>query len=321
MNQQENTSFSQQSPGMQVALDSTSLTLAKECARKYQLSMVEGWDTRREKVDLVFGIWLHEARQRYEMLRAQGPGGLFGLDHEEALDRVLSWALCATWNRELGRPWLSDNPVKNRKTLIQTIVWYLDDKAREDPLETIIGAEGKPQVELSFRFDSGLKTRKGETILLCGHLDRVAQMNGTRYVPDIKTTKSVPDARWFAQFSPHNQFTLYTFAGRVAFGEKIEGVIVDGVQVGVEFSRFQRYLVPRDEAQIEEWYRGLKELVAQMEHWAGEGFWPMNETACDKFGGCQFRPICSRSPGSRQRFLEAEFVKRIWDPLQVRGEL
>ena len=29
---------------------------------------------------------------------------------------------------------------------------------------------------------------------------------------------------------------------------------------------------------------------------------PMNDTACDKYGGCNFCECCSKSPGVRERF-------------------
>ena len=52
------------------------------------------------------------------------------------------------------------------------------------------------------------------------------------------------------------------------------------------------------------------------------GYWPMNDTACDKFGGCRFRGICSKSPSVRERFLSTDYVKLPkedrWNPLRSR---
>ena len=48
----------------------------------------------------------------------------------------------------------------------------------------------------------------------------------------------------------------------------------------------------------------------------------MNDTACDKFGGCKFRSICSKSPQVREQFLRSDFVKLEekdqWNPLKSR---
>jgi hypothetical protein len=42
----------------------------------------------------------------------------------------------------------------------------------------------------------------------------------------------------------------------------------------------------------------------------------MNDTACDKYGGCEFREVCSKSPSVRDKFLKADFKQEEpWNPL------
>ena len=311
-----NSSFSRELPGLQLAIDSTSLGEFKLCPRRYYYSIVLGYQPRAESVHLKFGILLHQAREHYEHKRSAG------LTHEDALDYALDVALRATWNQELGRPWISDHKVKHRQSLIQTIVWYLDSKAKNDPLRTIMLANGRPAVELSFRFDSGWRSEAtGEPILFCGHLDRIAEFNGEHYIPDIKTTSRQLDPSWFASFTPGNQFSMYSLAGRVAFGLKIKSIIVDGVQVASGFSRFARAPVERRDETIDEWYAETGEWLKQMDGCAASGKWPQNDKSCDAFGGCPFRPVCSRVPSARGRWLETDYAKRVWDPLQVRGDI
>lgn len=311
-----NSSFSRQLPGFQFAIDSTSLGEFKTCPRKYFYSIVAGWGPRGESPHLTFGILLHKAREDYDKARLRGDS------HDEALDASLDSALKATWNKELGRPWLSGHNLKNRLTLIQTLVWYLDDKGRDDSLETMVMANGQPAVELSFRFDSGLKCETtGEAILLCGHLDRIAYLNDVPYITDIKTSGSDVSARWAQQFTPGNQFSLYALAGRVAFGLEIKDLIVDGVQVGVGFSRFQRHVIRRTEDQLSEWLHDTSIVVGHMEDCAVDCYWPQNDKACGNYGGCPFQSVCSKSPSSREAWLKSDFDRRVWDPLQVRGEV
>lgn len=311
-----NSSFSKLIPGMQLAIDSTSLGVFKTCPFKYRLEIIEGWTSRNESVHLTFGILLHQAREHYEHVKAKGG------DHDECLDAALKFILEETWNQELGRPWISNDPYKNRMTLIQTTVWYLDDKAQNDPLETVVLANGRPAVELSFRFDTQLRTSTShEAILLCGHLDRIAKLNDLYYIPDIKTSKSdVTKPSFTNSFSPHNQFSIYTIAGKVAFDFPIEGMMVDGVQVGVGFSRFQRTLVPRRPDVLEEWMDDFAAIVRSMESCAVNQHWPKNDMSCSMYGGCQFRETCSRSPASREKWLTTDYRKRVWDPLISRGE-
>lgn len=46
---------------VQYAWDSTSLGWLKECPRKYQYHMLEGWSGRGESIHLEFGILYHGA--------------------------------------------------------------------------------------------------------------------------------------------------------------------------------------------------------------------------------------------------------------------
>jgi hypothetical protein len=308
-----NTSFSRELPGLQLAVDSTSLGEYKTCPMKYYYTVVLGYQPRLESVHLTFGILLHQARERYDHLRVRGQ------DHESTVRDVTSWVLTNTWDKRLGRAWISDHKQKNRHTLLRTVIWYLDELAEHDPLETVILASGKPAVELSFSFDSGFKAEAtGETIMLCGHLDRLATMNGVSYVVDLKTTGHTLDASYFAGYSPDNQFSLYMLAGRVAFGVPVKAMIVDAAQIAVGFSRFARGLVARDDAQISEWHTDTGQWLSRMEQSAVTNHWPMNDKSCNKFGGCTFRKICSKSPEVRQKFLESDFERRVWNPLEPR---
>lgn len=310
-----NTSFSKKLAGLQLAVDSTSLGEFKTCPRKYLLGIILGYQSRGENVHLTFGLLVHGGIERFHHAKAQGQ------DHDSALSFALDWVLKETWDRVLGRPWSSGDSNKNRLTLVRTLVWYLDQYG-EDALVTSIRSDGKPAVELSFSFDSGHTSRAtGEPILFCGHLDRLATMNGVPYIPDCKTTKHQLDPRYWAQFNPSNQFGMYDLAGAVALGQPSKGIIVDGMQILVNSTKFARFLISKDEATREEWLEGAGWWLAGMESCAERRSWPMNDKACSMYGGCQFQEICSRSPNARQQWLDAKFARRTWDPLQRRGDI
>lgn len=310
-----NSSFSQLSPGLQLAVDSTSLGSFKTCPRKYYYEIVQGWQPRQPSVHLQFGIWFHEGCELYDRAKAEGQG------HEEALYTALRSILVKTWNKQLNRPWTSDHPVKNRLTLIRTLVWYLDEFGPNDSLQTIILDNGRPAVELSFRVPLGIKTPDGEDYLLCGHLDRLAMLGGDPYLVDKKTTGGTLGAHFFAEFSPNNQMATYDVAGQIAYSVEIKGIIIDAVEVKAGFSRFQRHPIPRHASQREEWWSELPWWLGQMAQCAQVQVWPMNDKSCGQYGGCPFRQVCAKPPASREIWLRAEYVKRIWDPLVVRGDV
>ena len=311
----ENRAFSEHLPSLQLYWDSVSIGALKTCPRYYQLSIVEGWRSREEAVDLEFGILAHSGRERYYHARAEGA------EHDAAVSLALDYVLTASWDSELDRPRavFCQDSYKNRFTLARTLVWYLD-QWEQDPLEQVMLANGKPAVEVSFKFelDFGPADIPTNKYALCGHLDRLVKFNERLWVSDLKTTKSEPGSWFFEHFSPDNQMSLYSLAGKVVVGEQTAGVIVDAAQVAVGFSRFRRGLIARTEAQLEEWLRSLRVLLRQAEGYARENFWPQNDKACFR---CAFRSVCGRTPQVRESILASEFTKRHWDPTVARGDI
>ena len=309
-----NSSFSSINPLLQLAWDSTSLGALKTCPRYYEYTIVRGFESRQRNVHLQFGIWIHEGKEKYDRARAGG------VSHDTAVLNVVQYLLRATWDRERNRPWQSTDNVKNRLTLIRTIVWYLEEY-KDDPITTVIFSDGSPAVELSFSFDTAYKSPAGEPYLLCGHIDRLGTMNGQTFPCDVKTTKSTIGDNFFDQFSPHNQFSIYTLAAKVVYSLPTAGLVIDGAQIAVTFSRFERRTSPRSEAQLNEWYQGLRYWLDAAEKYATANYWPMNESACGNYGGCPFRKVCSKSPSIRAEWLKTDFLPRTWDPLKVRGDI
>lgn len=312
-----NTAFSAKTPNLQLAFDSTSLGALKECPRKYELVILEGHVARHENVHLAFGQLYHGALETYDHKRFAGS------THDEAVREAVRYCLVNTrvalpngsWR---PRDW--GDSQKNRFTLVRTVVWYLE-QFKDDPARTVRLANDKPAVELSFRFETDYTSVAGETFLLCGHMDRVAEFEGSIYVLDRKTTKHTLYPEFFDGFSPDNQMSLYDIAIRVVYGQPSKGIIVDAAQVGVTFSRFLRGFVPRSDEQRAEWYADAGYWMGQAEVFAIKNYWPMNDKSCGNYGGCQFRGICGKSPLVRDKWLQANFTRRVWDPLAIRGDI
>jgi hypothetical protein len=313
----QNSSFSTTIPKFQLAWDSTSLGSFKTCPRKYYYEIIEGWTPRAANIHLAFGLLYHSSLELYDHKRAQG------LDHDEATLHAVRHLMIETWDEVLGRPKpvFCEDKNKNRFTLVRTVVWYLE-QFRDDPLRTIILANGKPAVELSFRFETDHRASDGTPILYCGHMDRAATLDEVPFVVDRKTSKHTISDEYFAQFTPNNQFTGYIMGGRIILPNAPKKLIVDAAQIAVTFSRFERGIVERSDFQIDEWYTGLGYYFKLAEGYARANFWPLNEASCGNYGGCPFRTVCSKkSPLAREEWLAAGFVKRIWDPLQTRGDI
>lgn len=302
---------------IQYAWDSTSLGYLKTCPRLYYYHMIEGWVPKDESVHLRFGAEYHTAIENYDKARAQG------MSFDDAVDLAVHQLLIniKDWDPDIST---KAGNYKNATTLLQLVVDYFD-KYREDAFETYILENGLAAVELSFRFalDWAPQADASHPFLLCGHLDRVVTYNDDLYILDHKTTTTTPSPYYFNQFAPNNQMTLYTFAGQVVLGSVIRGVIIEAAQIKLEQpNAFVRGFTYRTDEGIDEWLRDLEYHLNAAEAFAEAGHWPMNDTACDKFGGCRFREVCSKAPGVRQRFLEADFIQlpleERWNPLKPR---
>ena len=318
-----NSSFSKLLPRLQLSWDSTSLGELKLCPRRYQYSIIEGWAEQGESVHLKFGLIYHAALELHDKAQADGR------DCSEAANIALRYALSATWDDALGRPWSSDHSNKNRETLIRSIIYYLDDFSK-DSLETLVLSNGRAAVELSFSFKwPWRETVEGEEFSLCGHVDRVVKFQNEIWVTDKKTTKNTINQAYFARFSPDNQVSLYSFAGRVIFGTETKGMIIDAAQILVEDTRFQRGFIDRKTSTIDEWIEDTDHYLALAEHYARRNYWPQNDKNCsgvyldpvtgEPSFGCPFRPVCASAPEIRPDLLRLNYTKRVWDPIKVRN--
>ena len=311
---------------IQFAWDSTSLGWLKTCPRLYQYSMIEGWRSRGQSVHLDFGQFYHHALELYDRHRATGA------DHNEALYEAVKYCLEVTWiydeDQGVAGPLDWGHNLKTRETLCRSVIWYLEEFGENDAAKTVVLKNGKPAVELSFRLDTGIEVSEAAlefanirgpiTYMLSGHLDRVVEFSDGIYVMDRKTSSTTIGSYYFDGYNPDNQMSLYTFASKVIYQTPVRGVIIDAAQIAVGFTRFSRGFTFRTEAQTEEWLANTKEWLALAEHYATSGFWPMNDRSCHQYGGCAFRKVCSKSPEVRQKFLESDFTKRQWNPLEPR---
>lgn len=323
---------------LQFAWDSTSLGWLKTCPRLYQYIMLDGWSPKGESIHLRFGQEYHSTLEDYDRTRASGAA------HEDALRS----AILALYTRTFD--WVTDpdtkaGKYKNRSSILSLTIDYLD-KFANDPAETYIKDDGVPAVELSFRFElewgpinegnnidwklvhdssgqADVEHKTKQPYLLSGHLDRVVRFNDELFVMDRKTTTTTLSSYYFNAFAPNNQMTLYSLASKVVLGTTVRGVIIDAAQIKLsEPNHFDRGFTYRTPDQLEEWLHDLRFWLAQAESYAEADYWPMNDTSCDKFGGCRFREICSKSPSVRERFLASNFDKlsedQRWNPLKPR---
>lgn len=364
--------FSAELPKFQIAWDSTSLGLLKECPRKYYYVIICGYKKRNTNVHLKFGQLYHAGLEgydhfcasigkldghltndehmaasvamlrrtftlagSYEAPRCTACNGLGHVPHREGasaielLEPPEVCELCDGTGVTPGEPaqwrtWESTDAHKNMYTLARTLTLYVDT-FRHNPMRTVELANGKPAVELSFLFEVGTVAGLGINYSLCGHIDRMVHMPTDptlRAVPhDRKTTKNQLNNAFWRQFSPHNQFALYTTACAVHYELPPNGLVVDAAQITPGMSNFARQFIPYPPQLTNEWLIETDFWVSQAARFAEAGQWPRNDKSCGNYGGCQFQGVCSKAEAFRQAWLDADFHYDPWNPLETRGDI
>lgn len=283
----------------QLLWDSVSIGAFKTCPRKYQLSIIEGWQqTSAEALD--FGIAYHAAHEEFAKAFALNP------DPEAALHA----AVLLAFRISAAPSWQSHTNRRNRYALLRAIVWYYETyPVTTDSLHTLILADNKPAVELSFKFPIT------DRYVYSGHLDRLVVFQDQVWVLDYKSTGSSMTSHFFSQFRPDTQMSGYSLAGQIAFSQPTAGVIIDGCQLLVGSAAFSRSFSPRTEDELDLWLSDLTEWWLPLaEACANNGHWPMNDKACSMYGGCQFRSICAMPRKMQPAFLASNFTRKVWDP-------
>ena len=310
--------FCESYPNLPRAWDSTMLGLLKTCPRKFYYTIILGYQSNGFAAHLSFGIAYHKALEQFDK-------DIFdGIPRAQAINNAIRFCLSYGYRDDLGRfrPYdaqYTAEPTKTRDTLVRAVVWYLDH-FKDDPAKTFQRSNGAPAVELSFKINlSDFLTPDGSPFLLCGHLDRVVELDDKLYWMDRKTTKGALDSRYFRTFTPSNQMSLYNAASQILLGVPMAGGLIDACQIGVNFTRYARHPIHRTRGQMDEWYADTKFWIGQAIDHAVADYWPQNDTRCGDFGGCPFIGICSKDPKVRTGFLEhSGFIERKWNPLESR---
>jgi hypothetical protein len=307
----ERQSFSKEAPGRQLVLDSTSVKAMFHCPRRYYYELILGLRTPQQSRDLIFGLAYQEALVEYELCRAGGGS------HEHSIQSALQVGLIR--GKDLPVDPKADGegttPIKKRKDMLAlAIVTYCDQFGINDPIQTLRLTNGKPAVELSFRFGAGIGFPDGEEVEFSGHLDRAASSGSGApvYIVDNKSTGKQINSDYVLQYTPDPQISHYTIGGKVAFHFEVTGVLIDACQVLANAVDLKRFPVSRTPDQISEYYQNVEALVHTYDGYRKARYWPMNESACHI---CPFRRgLCSHQPGVRRLHASLDFIKHAWDP-------
>ena len=301
--------FSETIPTLQVAYDNSTLSVYKECPKKYEYSVIRGLRSKKPQPPLLFGNAFHKCLEHLDFLKSLGL-----TSHEDIVRAVVRKAFIHS-DSSFG-----DDDKRTRLSLVRAVVHYADHY-KKDEFQTHTFSNGKVGVELSFRFELPYKPAIGyhsDNYIYCGHIDKLASHNGNLYVVEHKHTTSYISNNYWKRYIFSGQVNGYKYAGKVVFSENVVGALIDTTQVGMNFVNFGRRIAPANEAHLDEWLEDTMYYIKQTESNVAEGYFPRNTESCTKYSGCPFINVCFRSPYLREKILEEDFHVDRWNPLENR---
>lgn len=291
-------------PDFPMAIDSTMRATFTACPQKYYREYFQHWKPRLESIDLVagkaFAAGIEEVRRQYW---EHG-----NTDTDDCIAHGVQALL-----REYGDFDAGDH-VKSPDRMIGALDEYFATYGfHTDHIKPLM-QDGKPAVEFSFALPipGTVHPTTGDPILYTGRFDMLGLYNDSLFVVDEKTTKQL-GASWHKNWVLRSQLTGYCWAAR-EYGYPVTGAIIRGISILKTKYGHAENIQYRTDWFINRWLEQLRRDLTRMIACWKEGYWDYNlDTACTHYGGCLFMDICT-SPDP-DRWLAANFTKRIWDPL------
>ena len=227
---------------------------------------------------------------------------------------------------EIEEHYLPDHPSKNRRLLLKALLHFCDKEGEPSGLQPFAFEDGTPAIEIQTIVPLGRKVpchlcgattgacASKEDYLLVANLDEINTFRGRHFITDNKTTKDPLNDAFFRNFAPHCQFDFYDAVASIAFSETLDvaGLAVRGIQVTKTGTDIKTRWLTKTEGQREEFWRDLHWWISLAEKCAEEDYWPMNRASCR---GCQFAGVCDLDPPWRGKSLQADFVRKPWNPI------
>ena len=281
--------------------DSSSLSTFSACPRAYNLSNLLGYKLKLYAPVTGFGSAVHDG---FEVL---DKGKHEGKSKDETVNKAVAFII-KEYGKDLSQ---AEDKARGLEAAMRAIVWRAEEYW-EDNLKIATMPNGAPCLEQRFEVPFGERGHR-----FSGRIDKIVELDNRLYLCDTKTTKASLTDLYFRNFQPNNQIYAYIWAARFVLGLNIAGFIIDAVQTGVHFCRFNRNIFNVSKESIIEWYNDAQYHISLSDAYADNQWYPANFTSCGNYGGCKFREVCGEAPEHRTILLQEDFIREPHDDLKV----
>lgn len=311
-------------PDLPLHIDSTMLTCARSCMRKFELEFCHGFRPPGLSIDLHAGACFALALETTYKEVLQN-----GRTLDDALIRSHA-AFLQSWG---------DFEIPEWKRTAKTFdrVWEAVEEyfriypPKTDHVAPYFNAKGEPTFEYTFAIplepaidpiacgtynmppDGFPLHPSGSPFIYTGRFDMLGSYQGRPVVRDEKTTGGSIGQNWAAQWNLRNQFMGYVWACQ-QYGLPLDTVVVRGIAIQKTQIKADNEAVKTYPAElIERWHDQLRRDLWRIRRAWDEGYFDYNfGDACTAYGNCIFMNVCmSNTPESWVQ----EFVVQKWNPL------
>lgn len=204
---------------------------------------------------------------------------------------------------------------KGPDNLAKAIVDYFDEYPLEpNPIKPHRLANGKSCVEFSFALPLEINhPETGNPLLYAGRFDMLAEYQDTLFAVDEKTASQLGQ-QWANNWDLDSQFTGYIWAAR-QYGYPVSGAVIRGVSLLKTGFGHAQHIIYRNDFHFDQWLDNLYDNIENMIRYWNRGWFPkaLDKSACNSYGGCSFRKLCS-SPNP-DAWIAMDYEPRTWSPL------
>jgi len=294
-------------PELPLYIDSTMLSAFRSCPRKFFLEFCLGLRPVGLSIDLHAGACFASTLEY-----------IYKLCHEDKLS--VPQAMTRAYGRflnEWGDFEINKDTPKSRERVWDAVEAYVVMwPPHTDHVQPAKVGGKTSSYEFSFGIpliDTDWPTHpSGSPFIYSGRFDLLGEWAGKLVVRDEKTTTSI-GASWADQWDLRSQFLGYVWACQQS-GLDVDTVIVRGVGILKTKITLVEATKTYSSFMVERWLEQTRRDLWRLRRMWDEGYFDYNlADACNSYGGCHFRTICS-SPNP-ENWYSTYTVKR-WNPLQ-----
>lgn len=284
--------------------DSTAMSTAKDCLRKYFYRHVLGFSNRDTPIYFIFGSAVHKFADEYHK----------HIENNDDAPTTRAQSILSAvnyYNKRVNPTLIAPGSKFDFMTLDRLMLSC-------DKLYDFFEAERAAGQVKVIASEQVLNTMLPDHEQIGGRSDQIVRWRGQLWGRDFKTTSKQLNY-YDRTLEPNDQFTRYTYIQTKIAGERVSGQLVLVIRnTKKEGPEIQQFMTSRTSWQMAQWEKEQIHWNRILELCRESDTWPQQEKNCS---WCEFAMVCkSGNEEATASLLRAQFVQAPWDFTSIEVE-